>query len=113
MQRLERPTRCALFSLTVCVLCSRLLALALRPLVVQGSDDLREPGLREPSGGGKRCLEYGPRHKDAGDRAGDSKTRNMHRGRSTLVAVALALALLLDGCDAKKGQGKSKKSKTP
>ena len=58
-------------------------------------------------------LEYGPRHKDAGDRAGDSKTRNMHRGRSTLVAVALALALLLDGCDAKKGQGKSKKSKTP
>ena len=53
MQRLERPTRCALFSLTVCVLCSRLLALALRPLVVQGSDYLREPGLREPSGGGK------------------------------------------------------------
>ena len=42
-----------------------------------------------------------------------SRTRNMHRGRSTLVAVALALALLLDGCDAKKGQGKSKKSKTP
>ena len=103
MQRLERPTRCALFSLTVCVLCSRLLALALRPVVVQGSDYLREPGLRELSGGGKRCLEYGPRHKDV----------VMHRGRSTLVAVALALALLLDGCDAKKGQGKSKKSKTP
>ena len=59
-----------------------------------------------------------PRHKEAsartsGLRQEDSKTRSMHRGRSTVVAVAMALALLLDGCDAKKGQGKSKKSKTP